>query len=445
MQQLKQTLLRVDTAQSPPPSADVVVIGAGAAGIATAYELTRLGASVAVIEKGWVAAEQSSRNWGWCRTLGRDIRELEMAKLSVDLWRHLKSETGADVGFRETGVVFVTDNPKELQTWERWHGTASARGVPSKMLSAREANATHAWGKSAWIGGIRTERDGYAEPSRAIPLLAKHTQEQGAKIVQQCAVNELLIEGGRIAGVQTEKGIVRAKQVVLAGGAWSSMFCRKHRLRLPILQVHSSASKSLQFDTGGRSPARATQFSFRDREDGGLTLAKSGRGTMHVVPDLLRYGMKFRDLYQARKANVNVSLGRKFFAQLWDEFRYFYLNQSPYIRHRVLDPKPDMNLVRSAYEDAAALFSGMGPNLIDRAWGGVIDNTPDGIPIISDVARLPGLFLCTGFSGHGFSSSLGAGRSLAQLMVHGRAEIALDDFSYERLIDGRRLQPSILY
>ncbi|SUV85237.1 amino acid deaminase [Bordetella pertussis] len=101
--------------------------------------------------------------------------------------------------------------------------------------------------------------------------------------------------------------------------------------------------------------------------------------------------------------------------------------------------------MRSAYEDAGAVFPGMGSDLIDQAWGGVIDNTPDGIPVISDVARMPGLYLCTGFSGHGFSSSLGAGRCLAQWIARGRSDLSLDAFSYARLVDGRRLQPSILY
>jgi len=257
MQQLKQALLRIDTLHTPPAEVDVAIIGAGAAGVATAHELTRLGVRVAVIEKGWVAAEQSSRNWGWCRTLGRDIRELELARLSVDLWRSVQADTGVDAGFRETGVVFVTDDPSELRTWERWQQAAAARGVPARMLSAREANATHAWGKTPWIGGIRTERDGYAEPARAIPLLARHAMDNGAQVIQQCAVNELLVEGGRVAGVQTERGLVRASQVVVAGGVWSSLFCRKHKLPLPILQVHSSASRSRQFDTGGAAPARS--------------------------------------------------------------------------------------------------------------------------------------------------------------------------------------------
>jgi glycine/D-amino acid oxidase-like deaminating enzyme len=443
---MRHPFVEIETpSQALPASVDVAIVGGGAAGIATAHALARKGVSVAVFEKGRVAAEQSSRNWGWCRTLGRDIRELPMAKLSVDLWRNLQAETGADVGFVETGVVFVTDDPKEITTWERWLQTAQRHGVAARMLSASEANASHSWQGQPWLGGIRTDTDGYAEPSRAIPLLANYLIGQGVHVIQQCAVNELLVEGGKVAGVLTEKGPVRAAKVVLAGGAWSSLFCRKHKLPLPILHVYSSASASRGFDAGGKAPVRAPQFSVRSRDDGGMVVAKSGRGTMHVVPDLLRYGLKFRELYRARKANVSVSFGRRFFSQAWTEFRYLHLNDAPYARQRILDPVPDMGLVRQAYQDAGRALGGMGDDMISTAWGGVIDNTPDGIPVVSDVKRLPGLYLCTGFSGHGFSSSMGAGHCLAELMLDGKSSLDLGAFSYERLVDGRRLQPSILY
>lgn len=443
---MQHPLLEIETSTAGVPAAvDVAIVGGGAAGIATAHALARRGVSVAVFEKGAVAAEQSSRNWGWCRTLGRDIRELPMSKLSVDMWRNLRADTGVDAGFTETGVVFVTDEPKEMATWEKWLQVARKHGVPARMLTAREANASHAWQGQPWLGGIRTESDGYAEPSRAIPLLAKYLIGKGVHVFQRCAVTELLTEGGKVIGVRTEHGDVRASQVVLAGGAWSTLFCRKHRLALPMLHVHSSASASRDFDAGGQAAVRAPRFAFRPGDNGGLVLAKSGRGTIHVVPDLLRYGLKFRQMYRARKANVSVSFGRRFFAQAWAEFRYLHLNDAPYARHRVLDPMPDMELVRQAYVDAGRSLGGVAPDMVAHAWGGVIDNTPDGIPVVSGVKRLPGLYLCTGFSGHGFGSSLAAGQCLAELMLDGKSTLDLAPFSYERLTDGRRLQPSLLY
>lgn len=443
---MRHSFLRVETSAGPlPREVDVAIVGAGAAGIATAYALSKRRLSVAVFEKGWVAAEQSSRNWGWCRTLGRDARELPMAKLSVDLWRQVEADTGVDVGFRQTGVVFVTDQASEMATWENWLNSLSHLRPDARLLSASEANASHAWNGTPWIGGIRADTDGFAEPSRAIPALAVHLVRQGVYIFQQCAVTELLRQGESVCGVRTELGEVRARYVVLAGGAWSSLFCRKHGLALPILRVHSSASTSQAFEVGGGAPVRAPNFSLRPREDGQVVLAKSGRGTMHIVPDMLRYGTKFVELYRARKANVNVSFGREFFAQAWMEFRYLRLGKAPFARHRVLDPEPDMTLVESAYRDAGKAIHGVHPRMLAKAWSGVIDNTPDGVPVVSAVKSMPGLYLSTGFSGHGFSSSMGAGESLAQLIADGRSQLDLAPFSYDRLVDNGGLRPSILY
>lgn len=443
---MRQPLVQFDTPSAALPSAvDVAIVGGGAAGIAAARALAKRGVSVAVFEKGRVAAEQSSSNWGWCRTLGRDIREAAMAKLSVDLWRTLRSETGVDTGFTETGIVFVTDDPKEMETWERWLNAVKSQGLSARMLSAAEANATHAWQGKPWLGGVCTDTDGYAEPSRAIPLLAKYLAGKGVHILQECAVNELLTEGGRVSGVQTERGPVRAAQVVVAGGVWSSLFCRKHSLALPSLNVLATASRTHRFEMGGSAPVRAPTFSIRPRDDGGVLLARSGRGTIDVVPDILRYGLKFREMYKARRGSMHLSFGRKFFSQAWSEFRYLHLNDPPFERNRVLDPLPDMDLARSAYDEASRSLQGMHPQLLSTAWGGLVDSTPDGVPVVSGVKRWPGLYLSTGFSGHGFGSSLGAGHCLAQLMLDGKSELDLDALSYERLIDGRRLQPTILY
>src|SRR3712207_9054959 len=80
-------LMPFESSPSLPPQADVVVIGGGVVGVFTAYYLARRGVSVALLEKGRVAAEQSSRNWGWCRQQNRDARELPMATQSLDLWK----------------------------------------------------------------------------------------------------------------------------------------------------------------------------------------------------------------------------------------------------------------------------------------------------------------------------------------------------------------------
>jgi len=102
-----------------PKSADVVIVGGGIIGVTAAYFLARKGQKVALVEKGRVGAEQSSRNWGWCRQQDRDRAEIPLVKEALRLWGELGPEMGVDLGFRRTGILYVTDMPAELAKWER--------------------------------------------------------------------------------------------------------------------------------------------------------------------------------------------------------------------------------------------------------------------------------------------------------------------------------------
>ena len=96
------------------------MIGGGVIGVSAAYYLAKKGLSVALVEKGRVGGEQSSRNWGWCRQQGRDARGNAADPRSLRLWDDMQDEIGADVGFRRTGVLYVTNDPDELASWEAW-------------------------------------------------------------------------------------------------------------------------------------------------------------------------------------------------------------------------------------------------------------------------------------------------------------------------------------
>ena len=133
-------LTLVETSPDLPHAADAVVIGGGIVGAFTAYYLAQRGMNVALLEKGRVGAEQSSRNWGWCRQQNRDARELPMATKSLDLWEHFAVETGENTGFRRCGLLYLSDSEQELATWARWRDFARTVGVTTHMLSAAEAS-----------------------------------------------------------------------------------------------------------------------------------------------------------------------------------------------------------------------------------------------------------------------------------------------------------------
>ena len=104
---MRQPLDMIPSDEVLPKAVDVVVVGGGIAGVCASYWLAKQGVSVALVEKGVIAGEQSSRNWGWCRQQGRDKREIPLIRHSVEMWAGMDREIGADVGFQRAGVAYA--------------------------------------------------------------------------------------------------------------------------------------------------------------------------------------------------------------------------------------------------------------------------------------------------------------------------------------------------
>ena len=194
-------LLHVETQSTLPPEADAVIIGAGIVGICAGFFLAERGLKVAVIEKGRVGGEQSSRNWGWCRQQNRDARELPMATKSLALWEHLTRATGQDLGFRRCGLLYLSNDEAEIDTWTRWCHFARDLGVTSHPLDAAAATERGVATGKAWKGGVFSPDDGIADPERAAPLIAKALAARGGVVLQNCAARGLELEGGITTGV----------------------------------------------------------------------------------------------------------------------------------------------------------------------------------------------------------------------------------------------------
>ena len=116
---VQQPLRTIETSRQVPTCADVVVIGGGIIGVFAAYYMAQRGLSVVVVEKGRIGAEQSSRNWGWCRQQNRDARELPMATRSLALWEQFAADTGEDTGFNRCGLFYLSIDEEEIARWAR--------------------------------------------------------------------------------------------------------------------------------------------------------------------------------------------------------------------------------------------------------------------------------------------------------------------------------------
>jgi glycine/D-amino acid oxidase-like deaminating enzyme len=430
---------RIASNEKLPGAADVVVIGAGIAGSAAAYALAKKGVSVALLEKGRVGGEQSSRNWGWCRQQHRDLRELPLAMKSLEIWGELDRELGADLGFRRTGLLYVTTRPADLALWEAWTLRARDYQMHSRVLSPAEAKAMTPGSTVDWIGGVHSPTDGRAEPALAGPAIAEGARRLGATIHQDCAARGLETEAGRVSGVVTEKGTIRTRAVLCAGGAWSSLFCRRHGVRLPQAGVRATSFATTAVPGVTEGGLSMPDVTIRRRLDGGYSVGLTGRGLLELSPQGLLYARQFWPTFRKRRAGLKIAVGRSFFAGPEALSRWSLDRVSPFERQRILDPAPDQALVQMGLKRLAENYPQLAGLRVAHAWAGFIDSTPDAIPVISAVDSLPGLFLSTGFSGHGFGIGPAAGRLAADLIAGDPPIVDPYPYRYSRLVDGTDL------
>ena len=442
---MASTVDRVQSDPSVPPASRVVVIGGGIIGVCTAFFLARKGVPVVLCEKGEIAAEQSSRNWGWCRKMGRDPQELPLAREALRLWAEMDTLVGAETGFRRGGIVYLCRTKKDLAKREAWlEQVGKPFQLDSRLLTRDQMNRTLPGLAGPWLGALSTPSDGRAEPAHAAPAIAEAARRLGATILTQCAVRGVETLGGRISGVVTERGTIACQSVVLAGGVWSRLFCRPLDLRLPQLKVLSSVMRTEPLAGGPDASVSGFGFGLRKRLDGGYTVAGWSGNVVDIVPDTLRFFGDFLPAMVARRGDLKLRLGGRFVRELVQPRRWKLDRPSPFEAVRVLDPPPHQPILdqaRAHVTEAFPVFHGM---RVAASWGGMIDVTPDGLPVISAVDALPGFFIATGFTGHGFGIAPGAGRLMAELVMGERPVVDPAPFRYSRFSDGTRPKPSPL-
>ncbi|MGJ4883199.1 MULTISPECIES: FAD-binding oxidoreductase [unclassified Bradyrhizobium] len=410
-------LVHVETSPTLPARADAVVIGGGIVGVFTAYYLARRGLAVALIEKGRIGAEQSSRNWGWCRQQNRDARELPMATLSLDLWERFAAESGEATGFSRCGLFYLSNDEAELAGWARWGEFAKTAGVTTHMLDSRQATERGAATGRSWKGGVFSPTDGTASPADAAPAVARAILKQGGSVHQMCAVRGVETSGGRLSAVITERGTIRTPVAVLAAGAWASSFCHQLGVALPMASIRASAL-ALSPSAEPLPPALHTAaVSITRRGDGGHTLAISGRGRVDPTLQQLRFASHFLPMFARRWRSLLPGGLEGLRAGHETVGRWRLDAPTPMELTRILDPRPDQATIRLTRARAVELLPALKQSRVTAAWASYIDSTPDGVPAIDELAALPGLIVAAGFSGHGFGIGPGAGHLIADLVT----------------------------
>jgi glycine/D-amino acid oxidase-like deaminating enzyme len=427
--------------ESLPARADVVIVGGGIIGVSASLFLAEKGVSAVLCEKGHIAGEQSSRNWGWCRKMGRDPREIPLIVESLRLWQGMNERVEAETGFRQPGIMYLAETPEELGQLAAWLEHARQYQLDTRLLTRSEAVELLPGLSGDWAGALYTASDGRAEPLMAAPAIAEAARRKGAAILTQCAVRGIETEAGRVSAAITEKGRIACTTIVLAGGAWSRLFCGSLGIDLPQLKVRASVMRTAPLAGGPEISASGGLFGFRKRMDGGYTVATLGVRTVDLVPDNFRVLPEYLPALRLHWKKLRFRLGRRFLEE-WRLPRRWALDAaSPFEAVRVLDPEPDpfvLDRARGAVAAALPLFRDM---QVAESWGGMIDVMPDAIPVISPVASLPGLLVATGFSGHGFGIGPGAGRLVADMVTGDPTLVDPAPFRLSRFTDGSKPRP----
>lgn len=431
----------VETDAQPPRRVDVAIIGAGVIGLSTAFALVRRGFSVVVLEKGCLAGEQSSRNWGWCRVSRRDPREIPLALEAARLWDGMNEAVAGETGYRRSGILFGCETDVAVRDAEEWLGYAAPYQLSSTMIGPDRAAALLPGATKRLAGALYTPTDGRAEPQKFAPALAAAIRRRGGAIVEGCAVRGLDVSAGRVTGVITERGRIAADAVVLAGGAWSRLFARGQRLVLPQLKVLNTVLRTDPVAGGPDGAGWIGDFSFRKRLDGGYTISNGMNNVVPIVPDSFRFGLKFLRAFLLEWRALKLRVDGRFLEEARDWRVTGPDEVSVFERIRVLDPAPVPASAEAAMRAACAFFPWLRGTRVAQTWGGLIDATPDALPVISPVESLPGFVIATGFSGHGFGISPAAGELCADLVTGARPLVDPSPFRFSRFSDGTPLCP----
>jgi glycine/D-amino acid oxidase-like deaminating enzyme len=278
-----------------------------------------------------------------------------------------------------------------------------------------------------WQSALFTPDDGRAEPSLAVPAMARTLAGRGVRIIENCAVQQILTQNQRVSGVLSEHGEIRASSVLCAGGAWSTFLLKSCGIRLPQLTVKASVARTAPAPLLFNGNASGSKVSFRRRLDGGYSVASSDY--LEIFPSLahLQFLPDFLPLMKTS----------------WRKFRFRIPEltvDDNFTRQRTLNPVPSAKTIariKSRISDRVPALAGI--DLVE-AWSGMIDALPDVVPVLDQAATIDGLWISTGFSGHGFGIGPGAGKLMANLIQGKPVDYDLTRFRLARFSDGSKLK-----
>lgn len=364
-----------------PASAKIIVIGGGIVGCSVAYHLAKRGLETLVLERHQLT---SGSTWHAAGLVGQLRTSANITKLlgySVELYDKLEAETGYGTGWKRNGGLRLACNQDRWIEVKRQATTARSFGLDMHLLSGKEA-------QELWplmdvddvVGAAFLPTDGQASPSDITQALAKGARMAGAKIIEGVAVEDFVVDGGRLVGLKTSAGLIRCDKAVLCGGQWTRQLAARAGVAVPLFAVQHQylITEAIAGVTSNlptlRDPDRLTYYK---EEVGGLVM---GGYESNPIP------------WDSSKVPEDFAF--RLLQDNWDHF------------------EPLMEL-------ALGRVPALGQAGIKQMINGLESFTPDGNWIIGEAPELPGLFVGAGFNAFGIASAGGAGMALAEWVADG--------------------------
>lgn len=365
---------------------DVVIIGGGISGAAACYELARSGVSVILVEQGSLASMASGLSLGGVRQSGRAAAELPFSQAAVRRWENLADELEADLEYRQEGNLRLARTPEEVETLAHMVEAQRALGLDLTFLPDNGAVREVAPALSEAVQAASyCPTDGHANPTATVQAFAAAAERHGASILTHTTATGIDVRGGRVIGVQTSAGPIATDVVVIAAGVHSDHLCRTVGLELPLTIAHASIVQTTPLRPILQQVLGTANTDFSGRQAvGGRLLMNARVGPWQGLPNEER-------------------LAARVIAAISD---------------RVTEVLP-----------------AFGQAKIDQAWSGLLDITPDGLPVIERTSEVDGLIVAAGFSGHGFCLGPMTGRVIYELATDKQPSLPLHPFRHGRFVD----------
>ncbi len=384
--------------RSPEPKAeyDVVVVGGGGHGLATAYYLAKNHGvrNVAVLEKGWLGGGNTGRNTTIIRSNYLQDASADIFELSRKLYEELSQKLNFNIMFSPRGVLMLAQTEHELRAWKRtWHANRLS-GIESEMVTPERIKRivpiiNIAGPRYPVLGGLWQARGGTARHDAVAWGYARAASDLGVDIIQNCEVQGIDVEGGRVTGVRTSKGAIRAKKLCMVVAGHAGVLAEMAGFRLPVESVALQALVS--------EPIKPCIDC--------VVMANTVHGYMS----------------QSDKGELVIGGGADGFNNYTQRGSFHHIEET----------------VRALIET----FPMISRLKMLRQWGGIVDMTGDRSPIIGKTP-VEGIYINCGWGTGGFKAIPGSGWATAGLVAKGEDPIA-GPFGLDRFREGRMIDESV--